>query len=345
MLWQIVDNMKRLGTLPRCSNESSLQIHLQDERVLDCLVYTPEETSRGSILMIHGMNPKGNADPKWVQLCRLFCNCGFTVYSPYFESIASYKIEVSQIDLVELCVLALSENPLVCSAKKLKVVSVSFSVGIALLAAGRISIRNRINGIFAIGGVVDFPLAVQDCLYNDKIDQSVSTLLFYNFKQFSKSLSSVLEKCVSNIFNHQNIPWNEYLSELSVRDQNELTQLMTSPHYRRWQWSQILTLKERSLHQLNPKDHLQYLSSHVYFLHGQSDSILTSEHSRIGAKIIGKKSSLCITPLIFHGTQTKSAIKMFLYGPSVVRCLWNFLSKPSENPVDSFSNDITLLSA
>ena len=117
---------------------------------------------------------------------RLFCNCGFSVFS-YLKALP-LKIEASQIDLVELCILALSENPLVCSANKLRVVSVSFSVGITLLAAGRISIRNRINGIFSIGGVVDFPLAVQDCLYNDKINQEVSTLIFYNFKQFSKAL-------------------------------------------------------------------------------------------------------------------------------------------------------------
>ena len=86
--------------------------------------------------MIHGMNPKGNADPKWVQLCRLFCNCGFTVYSPYFESLASYKIEASQIDLVELCILALSET-LLFVLQKLRVVSVSFSVGITLLGYGK----------------------------------------------------------------------------------------------------------------------------------------------------------------------------------------------------------------
>ena len=47
MLWSIVENIKQLGTLPRCSNESSMQIHLQDERVLDCMVYTPKETTRG----------------------------------------------------------------------------------------------------------------------------------------------------------------------------------------------------------------------------------------------------------------------------------------------------------
>ena len=54
MLWSIVENIKQHSLIVLMK---ATCIHLQDERVLDCQVYAPEETTR-FILMIHGMNPK-----------------------------------------------------------------------------------------------------------------------------------------------------------------------------------------------------------------------------------------------------------------------------------------------
>ena len=345
MLLKLLDGIQNIGELPKCSEERKIKVILKDERILDCLVYTPSEPSRGTILMVHGMSSLGHLDPRWIQFSRLFCNCGFTVYAPKFDTIASFQMNSNQIDLIELCVLALCEQSDICSTQDLRIASVSYGVGITLLAAGRISIRNKINGIFAIGGLVDFPLAVHDCLYDDNIDPLTYTLLFYNFNEYSDALSIVLKKCVVDASQYSKINWELYLKELDTDDQCELTKLMTYPHYRREQWNQIRSTNGRELNRLNPKSHLKFLSTNVYFLHEKWDSTLSSEHSRIGSKYLGQQSSLCITPLFTQGNLDKTISKLFWHGPTLIYCFWKFLTRSKASTRHTLSKNMTLSSS
>jgi pimeloyl-ACP methyl ester carboxylesterase len=330
MLWNLLKSIQALGDLPPSHDESEFMLQCANGSTISCLNFKPKGHPRGTIVMIHGMNPAGARDLRWIQLSRLFCSCGFTVYAPHFNSIAELKIEVQQVDIVEQTLLALAQKVSATSTENIKVVSVSFSVGVTLIAASRVSLKYRLSGILAIGGVVDFDLAVDAAMTDASIDPIVFTLLFANHIGTVDPTLIPLRKTFTDIalveFATGVLDWKANLEELSDNKQRELTLLMSDRNYRQNRWLQIRSHLHDHFIELNPKMIIRSLHAPVWFLHGENDAVLSPKHSQVGYHILGpERSSLCITPLLTHGDSVKSTWKLIKNGPAIVTTFWNFL--------------------
>lgn len=104
------------------------------------------------IVVVHGMHELGINEPRLVGFARSLAASGFFVLTPLVPGIADYRIEAQSADVIGTAAQAFAQQ---ISVPKVGILAISFSGGLALLAASDQQYAPSIAWIASVGGYYD----------------------------------------------------------------------------------------------------------------------------------------------------------------------------------------------
>jgi len=104
------------------------------------------------IVVVHGMHELGINEPRLVGFARSLAASGFFVMTPLVPGIADYRVQAESADVIGVAAQSFAHQ---LSVPRVGVVAISFSGGLALLAASDPQYASSIAWVASVGGYYD----------------------------------------------------------------------------------------------------------------------------------------------------------------------------------------------
>lgn len=120
-------------------------------------VYAPRQPSRQTVLLVSGLHVAGIDEPRLVGFARELARTRVTVVTPDIPGLTQLDITASLTDSIERGAEWLATDSGLAATERIGLIGISFSGGLAMVAAGRRSLRDRVLYVVSIGGHDDLP--------------------------------------------------------------------------------------------------------------------------------------------------------------------------------------------
>lgn len=272
-------------------------------------VYLPHARPSGTVMVVHGMSPAGPQDVRLVALCRAVAAAGFRVVAPRFDSIAALRMHVGQIDEIEQAIGRLADDADLCPSGRMAVLSVSFSAGLASIAASRPRVASRVTALCLIGTYGDIPSTLRAYVESDHVTPYGWKIVAANFVETVVSDAEPIRRAllVSALdeWHRREIPeLPGTLASLSRRDAGLVRAILDDRAMRRELAEAVLAKRPLFCDFGSVVDHVGGVEAPITLLHGQGDRTIPCEQSRRvheAALAAGRRSRLLLSPLLTHG--------------------------------------------
>lgn len=114
--------------------------------------YRPEGRVRRSVLLVPGVHSMGIQEPRLTALARDLAASGFTVLTMALPDLVHYQITARSADVIEDAVGWMAAQPDLAPDGRVGVIGISFAGGLAIVAAGRERIRDKVAFVVSFGG-------------------------------------------------------------------------------------------------------------------------------------------------------------------------------------------------
>lgn len=138
-----------LDTVP--ITERLVRVPLRDLSVR-ARVYAPVGTPRQTVLLVAGLHPTGIEEPRLVALSRRLAEANVIVVTPEIPELSSFEITPLLTDRIEESAVWLATASGLAEDGRIGLMGVSFSGGLAVVAAGRPSLRGHLRYVLSFGG-------------------------------------------------------------------------------------------------------------------------------------------------------------------------------------------------
>ena len=115
-------------------------------------VYDPAGDSDRTILVVPGVHAGGVDEPRLASLARRLAAASATVVTVPLPELRAYRVTSLSTDIIEDAAVWTSRQPDLAPGGRLGIIGVSFSGGLAIVAAGRPSLSGRITALVSLGG-------------------------------------------------------------------------------------------------------------------------------------------------------------------------------------------------
>lgn len=120
-------------------------------------LYEPARRPRRTVLLVSGLHPAGINEPRLVSLARQLAASGLAVVTPDLPELSRFEIAPTLTDEIEQSALWLANRSELSGGRRIGLLGISFSGGLAIVAAGRADLERRVAYTFAYGGYDDLP--------------------------------------------------------------------------------------------------------------------------------------------------------------------------------------------
>lgn len=120
-------------------------------------IYAPLQTPRQTVLLVSGLHPAGIDEPRLVSLARRLAEADVTVVTPEIPELSRFEITPILTDRIERSAVWLAEDSGLAPTGRIGLMGISFSGGLAIVAAGRPALRHHLLYVFSFGGHDDLP--------------------------------------------------------------------------------------------------------------------------------------------------------------------------------------------
>ena len=114
--------------------------------------YRPAQANERTVLVMPGINSRGIEEPRLVALAGDIAASGFTVMAMSLPDLQKYTITPRATDVIEDAVAWMAAQRDLPGAGAVGIVGVSFAGGLALSAAGRETVRDKVAFVVSLGG-------------------------------------------------------------------------------------------------------------------------------------------------------------------------------------------------
>ena len=122
-------------------------------RTIPARVYLPRGVGFApGIVVVHGMHELGIDEPRLVSFARSLAASGFFVMTPLVPGIADYRVNAESADVIGTAVASFAHD---LSVPRVGVLAISFSGGLALLAASDPQYASSFAWVASVGGYYD----------------------------------------------------------------------------------------------------------------------------------------------------------------------------------------------
>jgi dienelactone hydrolase len=115
-------------------------------------VYAPDARPRLAVLLVTGIHSAGIDEPRLIRLSRELAKAHVTVVTPEIPELMDFRIAPVVTDRIEEAASWLLANPHLAGGGPIGLMGVSFSGGLAVVAAGRPSLQGRLHFVLSLGG-------------------------------------------------------------------------------------------------------------------------------------------------------------------------------------------------
>jgi dienelactone hydrolase len=115
-------------------------------------VYEPLRTSHQTVLLVSGLHPAGIDEPRLTALARRLAEANVTVVTPDIPEFSRFEVTPVATDRIEAAARWLASDSGLAATGQIGLMGISFSGGLAVVAAGRASVRDRLLYVFSFGG-------------------------------------------------------------------------------------------------------------------------------------------------------------------------------------------------
>ena len=119
-------------------------------------LYVPDHVRR-AVVLVAGVNALGIDEPRLYGLADELASAGLAVITPELPDLQRYDITARTTDMIEDAGVWLSKQHRLARDGRVGLVGISFSGGLAVVAAGRPVLRDRVAFVFSFGGYGSFP--------------------------------------------------------------------------------------------------------------------------------------------------------------------------------------------
>lgn len=124
---------------------------------LPARVYRPEGTHRRATLLVPGVHAGGIDEPRLVAFARDLAARGHLVVSTGLPDLQQYAITARSTDMIEDAAAWLTTRRELAPDGRVGLIGISFGGGLAVVAAGRERLRDRVAFVLSFGGHGDLP--------------------------------------------------------------------------------------------------------------------------------------------------------------------------------------------
>lgn len=115
-------------------------------------IYTPVGTSHQTVLLVSGLHPAGIDEPRLSALARRLAEANITVVTPDIPELSRFEVTPVATDRIEAAARWLATDSGLATTGRIGLMGISFSGGLAIVAAGRASVRQHLRYVFSFGG-------------------------------------------------------------------------------------------------------------------------------------------------------------------------------------------------
>jgi dienelactone hydrolase len=115
-------------------------------------VYASVGTARQTVLLVSGLHPAGIDEPRLLTLARRLAEANVTVVTPDIQELSRFEVTPVVTDCIEDAALWLATESGLAPTGRIGLMGISFSGGLAVVAAGRASLRSHLLYVFSFGG-------------------------------------------------------------------------------------------------------------------------------------------------------------------------------------------------
>lgn len=146
------------GTLRRLADHEAVAVAERELPIpiasgpLRARAYEPEGRATRAALLVSGLHPSGIDEPRLVALARQLAASGIAVVTPDIPELRRFTITPAMTDAIEQSAAWLASQNEFAPDGRVGLMGISFSGGLAIVAAGRPALRNRVAYAFSLGG-------------------------------------------------------------------------------------------------------------------------------------------------------------------------------------------------
>jgi dienelactone hydrolase len=120
-------------------------------------IYAPAGASRQTVLLVAGLHPAGIYEPRLMALARELAKSRITVVTPNIRGLSRFAITPALTDDIEHVARWLAIDSGLAPTGRIGLIGISFTGGLAVVAAGRQSLRHHVSYVLSVGGHGDLP--------------------------------------------------------------------------------------------------------------------------------------------------------------------------------------------
>lgn len=154
----MVHRLADLDTVP--VTERLTHIPVQDASIR-ARIYAPLQPPRQTVLLVSGLHPAGIDEPRLVSLARTLAEADVMVVTPEIPELSRFEITPLLTERIERAAVWLATESGLAPTGQIGLMGISFSGGLAVVAAGRPSLRNHLLYVFSFGGHDDLRRVLQ----------------------------------------------------------------------------------------------------------------------------------------------------------------------------------------
>jgi pimeloyl-ACP methyl ester carboxylesterase len=237
------------------------------------------------IVVVHGMHELGIDEPRLVGFARSFAASGYFVMTPLVPGVADYRVEAQSADVIGTAVQSFAQQ---LNVARVGVLAISFSGGLALLAASDPQYASSFAWVASVGGYYDLAHVLRFFATGDaaRPDGTVEHLSPHEYGALI-----VVDDEPQDFFSPHDAPLAHEALKLLLgnhgKDSEALTQQMTPAGRQIMQdiyHKQRATLTPEILAEIDkrrdelaaasPAGHLRFVRAPVLLLHGSDDSVI-----------------------------------------------------------------------
>jgi hypothetical protein len=113
------------------------------------------------VLLVSGLHPAGIDEPRLVALARTLAEADVMVVTPEIPELSRFEITPLLTERIERAAVWLATESGLAPTGQIGLMGISFSGGLAVVAAGRPSLRNHLLYVFSFGGHDDLGRVLQ----------------------------------------------------------------------------------------------------------------------------------------------------------------------------------------
>jgi dienelactone hydrolase len=115
-------------------------------------IYMPATVSEHAVLVMPGFNSNGIDEPRLAAFAEDIAASGYPVMALALPDLQQFRLTAHSTDVIEDAVRWMTSQPRLAPDGRIGIIAVSFSGGLAVVAAGRDRIRDHVKFVVSMGG-------------------------------------------------------------------------------------------------------------------------------------------------------------------------------------------------